>query len=112
MEKMLLIENAILINNRKGDWNRHWGKNLPKKTRTTRKQSDDRITIKIDKKLWKAISDLIKHHPEWGIGSVSEFIRRAVDNELGSRMRTSERKVIEINLRPQNSPKDSQDKDP
>jgi len=80
-------------------------------SRKTKKQSDDRVTIKIDKKLWKTISDMIKHHPEWGIRSVSDFIRRAVDNEIGLRMRVSERKVIEINLRSQNSPNDSHDKD-
>ncbi|MEM2839666.1 MAG: hypothetical protein QXE18_06220 [Thermoplasmata archaeon] len=75
------------------------------------KQSDDRVTIKIDKKLWKIISNMIKHHPEWGIGSVSEFIRRAIDKEIDLRTKNLEKKVIEINLKPVSSPKDSLDKD-
>ncbi|MEM4264470.1 MAG: hypothetical protein QW505_01615 [Thermoplasmata archaeon] len=75
------------------------------------KQSDDRVTIKIDKKLWKIISNMIKHHPEWGIGSVSEFIRRAIDKEIDLRTKNLEKKVIEINLKPVSSPKDSPDKD-
>lgn len=75
-------------------------------------QTDDRVTIKIDKKLWKIISNMIKHHPEWGINSVSEFIRRAIDKEIDSRKKDFEKKVIEIDLKPVSSPKDTLGKDP
>ena len=76
------------------------------------KTRDDRITIKLDKNLWKIISDQIKLHPEWGVKSVSDFIRRAVDNELNTRKRISERKVIELNLSSRDSQEDSRDKHP
>jgi len=44
-----------------------------------------RVTVKIEQPLWDSINNLIKAHPEWGILSVPEFIRRAIDTEIRSR---------------------------
>ena len=73
---------------------------------------DDRITIKIEKDMWKVISKEIKNHPEWGVKSVSEFIRRAISNELEEKTSVTERKVLEIQLRPRLSRADSRGRDP
>jgi len=59
-------------------------------------QKDSRVSIKIDQSLWKVISEAIKSHPEWGIFSVSEFIRRAIDHELTARQSSEDRKIIQI----------------
>lgn len=78
-----------------------------------KKLIDERVTIKIDKSLWRLLSDKISKHPEWGIKSVSDFIRRAIDNELNVRLESPDRKVLEVRLRNfKDSPKDSRDKDP
>jgi len=61
---------------------------------------DDRITIKIEKDMWKVISRQIRDHPEWGVRSVSEFIRRAIAHELEAKTSVTEHKVLEIQLRP------------
>jgi len=61
-------------------------------------KKDKRITIKIDPSLWKAISSEIERHPEWGINSVSEFIRRAIDHEMMARKSNQDRKIIKICL--------------
>jgi len=63
-------------------------------------KKDDRITIKIDRALGNAIGKMIQEHPEWGIGSVSEFIRRSLDREMEYRRSIGDRKVVEINLTP------------
>jgi len=73
---------------------------------------DDRITIKIDKDMWKVISRQIREHPEWGVRSVSEFIRRAISHELEAKTNVTERKVLEIQLRPRLSREDSRRRDP
>jgi len=73
---------------------------------------DDRITIKIDKGMWKAITKEIRDHPEWGVKSVSEFIRHAVARELEAKKSVTERKVLEIQLRPRLSRGDSRGRDP
>lgn len=85
-------------------------KDLPLKTDKTPK--DNRITIKIDKDLWKAITLRIKEHPEWGVRSVSDFIRRSVANELEERGKVQDKKVIEISLHPRFSRAGSRDRDP
>jgi hypothetical protein len=79
---------------------------------TRTKGGDDRVTIKIDKDLWKVITQRIKAHPEWGMRSVSDFIRRAISNELGGRENTDDKKVIEIRLSPRLSRAGSRGKDP
>lgn len=73
---------------------------------------DSRITIKLDKHLWKIISEQIELHPEWGIRSVSDFIRRAIDTELSNRSKAVERKTIQIDLLTQGSQESSRDRDP
>ncbi len=75
------------------------------------KNSDDRVTIKIDKDIWKVITTKMKEHPEWGLRSVSDFIRRAIANELDDRG-VGEKKIIEIRLNPRLSREGSRDKGP
>ncbi len=75
-------------------------------------KKDDRITIKIDKEMWKVITKQMSIHPEWGVKSVSDFIRRAVARELEAKSNVTERKVLEIELRPRFSPEDSRGRDP
>jgi hypothetical protein len=74
--------------------------------------TDDRVTIKIDKALWKVIADQIKRHPEWGASSVSEFIRRSVDRELEYRTMTAGQKMLEIQLTPRRLREGSRDRGP
>jgi len=57
---------------------------------------EKRISIKVSESLYEVISKEIKKHPEWGMSSVSEFIRRAIDHELQARKSTDNRKIIEI----------------
>lgn len=59
---------------------------------------DDRVTLKIDRKLWKKIADLIGSHPEWGIVSVPEFVRRAIDSEIQARKEAETSRVIRLCL--------------
>jgi len=73
---------------------------------------DDRVTIKIDKDLWKVITQKVREHPEWGLRSVSDFIRKAIANELETKRSAVEKKVIEINLSPRFSREDSRGKGP
>jgi len=72
----------------------------------SREDKDNRVTIKIDRALAEAISAQIRNHPEWGIASVSEFIRRSIDRELDYRTNISGKKVMEIKLTPAHSPDD------
>ncbi|HEX9907872.1 MAG TPA: hypothetical protein VGB78_05325 [Thermoplasmata archaeon] len=74
--------------------------------------TDNRVTIKIDKALWKVILNQIENHPEWGMSSVSDFIRRSVDRELEYRTMTAGQKMLEIQLTPRGLPRDSRDKGP
>ncbi len=74
--------------------------------------TDDRVTIKIDKTLWKVITDQITLHPEWGMASVSDFIRRSVDRELEYRTMTSGQKMLEIQLTPRRPQEGSRGRGP
>lgn len=56
--------------------------------------------MKLDRALWESIRDLIADHPEWGILSVPEFIRRAVDNEVRARQEAESSRVISLHLSP------------
>jgi len=76
------------------------------------KGSDDRVTIKIDRDLWKVITQKMKEHPEWGLRSASDFIRRAIANELEERRGVGEKKIIEIRLNPRLSREGSRDRGP
>ena len=71
-----------------------------------RESKDSRVTIKIDRALAEAIAAQIRDHPQWGITSVSEFIRRSIDRELDYWTNTSGKKVLEIKLTPAHSPDD------
>ncbi len=72
---------------------------------------DDRVTIKIDRALWKVIANKIEKHPEWGMASVSDFIRRSVDRELEYRTITDGQKMVEIQLNPGRPQEDRHDRD-
>lgn len=76
------------------------------------KEIDDRVTIKIDKDTWRIINERMGEHPEWGLRSVSDFIRRAIANELDDRTSSGAKKVIEIRLNPRLSRADSRGKGP
>lgn len=78
----------------------------------TESDKDDRITIKIDKDMWKIITRQIRNHPEWGVKSCSEFIRRAISHELEDKTNVTEHKVLEIQLRPRLSREDNRGRDP
>ena len=66
---------------------------------------DDRVTLKIDKPLWKKIESLIKSHPEWGVISVPEFVRRAIDTEIRARKEAETSRVITLCLSSENEDK-------
>lgn len=70
---------------------------------------DDRVTLKIDKKLWKEIESLIESHPEWGVISVPEFVRRAIDTEIRARMGPENNRVITLCLSSENEDKNRTD---
>jgi len=74
-------------------------------------KSDNRINIKLDPQLSMAIAGEIGGHPEWGIKSVSEFVRRAIDDELNMRRKITDRKVIELNLKARGPRESSRDRD-
>jgi len=61
---------------------------------------DDRVTMKMDRALWRSIEALIKEHREWGILSVPEFVRRAVDNEIIRRKEKQTSRVIDLCFSP------------
>ena len=54
---------------------------------------DTRVTLKLDRPLWNRIQELIEAHPEWGVVSVPDFIRRAVETEIKSRKEQSARVI-------------------
>lgn len=74
-------------------------------------KSDNRINIKLDPHLSEAIASEIRAHPEWGMNSVSEFVRRAIDDELNMRRKIADRKVIELSLKARGSRENSRDRD-
>jgi len=76
-----------------------------KQSRPKKAHRDDRVTLKIDRALWNRINDIIKSHPEWGIISVPDFIRRAVDCEIRTRHELESSRVISLCFAP-----DSEDK--
>ena len=63
------------------------------------------MTLKIDKPLWKKIEGLIKSHPEWGVISVPEFVRRAIDSEIRARKEAETSRVITLCLSSENEDK-------
>jgi len=82
---------------------------LAKKSRAS--DTEGRRSIKISASLYHAISEEIREHPEWGISSVSEFIRRAIDRELSARRSLKDRKTIELILSGLASQEGNRDRD-
>lgn len=62
---------------------------------------DDRVTLKIDRPLWRKMEQEINDHPEWGIISVPEFVRRAIDSEIRTRKEEASSRVITLCFSPQ-----------
>lgn len=62
---------------------------------------DARVTLKINREVWDIIANLIKKHPEWGIMSVNEFVRRAIDTDLRSRLDMESFRVINLSFAPE-----------
>jgi hypothetical protein len=73
---------------------------------------DDRVTLKFDKEFWNLVAKEIDEHPEWGVTSVPDFVRRAVDNELNARRKSTDRKMIELRFNSRGSQEDIRDKAP
>jgi hypothetical protein len=73
---------------------------MTKKKHMKKSPKDDRVTLKFDKGFWDHVTKEIDNHPEWGVKSVPDFVRRAVDNELNSRKKSMERKIIELRFKP------------
>lgn len=59
---------------------------------------DDRVTMKVERQLWEEMEKLIHAHPEWGILSVPEFVRRAIDSEMRSRKESEKSRTINLCL--------------
>jgi len=62
---------------------------------------DDRVTMKLDRPLWDEMERLISEHPQWGIISVPEFVRRAIDSEIRTRKDEDGTRVINVCLSPE-----------
>jgi hypothetical protein len=84
---------------------------MAKKKHMKKSPKDNRVTLKFDKEFWDLVANEIDKHPEWGVKSVPDFVRRAVDNELSNRKRTVERKTIQIDLLTRGSQEGSHDRD-
>jgi hypothetical protein len=95
MRGKLLITQIGYENNRDS-----LGGPIAKKKRTEKVSSDDRVTLKFDRYFWDLVTREIDNHPEWGVKSVPDFVRRAVDNELNTRKKSIDRKVIELRFKP------------
>lgn len=56
--------------------------------------------MKVDRALWESVQGLIDQHPEWGIMSVPEFVRRAIDSEVRARREAESSRVISLRISP------------
>ena len=56
--------------------------------------------MKLDRALWESVQKLIDSHPEWGILSVPEFVRRAIDSEMRVRREAESSRVISLQITP------------
>jgi hypothetical protein len=61
---------------------------------------DDRVTMKVERQLWEEMEKLVESHPEWGILSVPEFVRRAIDSEMRTRKDADRTRTISLCLSP------------
>ena len=66
---------------------------------------DTRVTLKLERALWMRVEELIRSHPEWGVISVPDFVRRAIDTEIGKRAEAGSNRVLNFTFSP-----DSEDK--
>ena len=71
--------------------------------------TDSRVTLKLDRELWRKVEELIQSHPEWGIKSVPEFVRRAIDSEIRSRKEAETSRVIRVCLSSESEDKHRRD---
>ena len=61
--------------------------------------------MKFDKALWKRVERIVKSHPEWGIVSVPDFVRRAVENEIKTRQEEDSNRVLTLCFSSENADK-------
>ena len=61
--------------------------------------------MKFDKALWRRVESLVKSHPEWGVISVPDFVRRAVENEIKARREEGSNRVLTLCLSPESADK-------
>lgn len=66
---------------------------------------DARVTLKTDRALCRRLEELIKVHPEWGVISVHEFVRRAIDTETRVRKEEETSRVITLCFSPESAGK-------
>ncbi len=66
---------------------------------------DTRVTLKLERALWMRVEELIKTHPEWGIISVPDFVRRSIDTEIHKRMEAGSNRVLNFTFSPQSEDK-------
>ena len=62
---------------------------------------DTRVTLKLERALWTRVEGLIKEHPEWGIISVPDFVRRSIDTEIHKRMEAGSSRVLNFTFVPE-----------
>jgi hypothetical protein len=61
---------------------------------------DTRVTLKLERALWTRVEELIRTHPEWGIISVPDFVRRSIDTEIHRRMEAGSNRVLNFTFSP------------
>ena len=66
---------------------------------------DTRVTLKLERALWTRVEELIQAHPEWGIISVPDFVRRSIDTEIHKRMEAGSNRVLNFTFSPENEDK-------
>jgi hypothetical protein len=69
-------------------------------------EKDTRVTMKVERALWEKIDSVVNEHPEWGIVSVPDFVRRAIDSELRRRAETDSRRTIHLRFTPEGCDED------
>lgn len=63
---------------------------------------DTRVTLKLERALWTRVEELIRAHPEWGVISVPDFVRRAIDTEILKRAEATSNRVLNFTFSPEN----------
>ena len=62
---------------------------------------DTRVTLKLERALWTRVEELINTHPEWGIISVPDFVRRSIDTEIHKRIEAGSNRVLNFTFSPE-----------